>query len=155
MIVPSGHRRQMESQEYIYNAHDDAADDILERMLRKAAALGIGQDDAVEEFAGQPQPQLAPVPEEGQNEDINKAVDTGTLSNNLPQDNEKIMVVNKDGQPRNDQQGKVVAQILELLRQSNWAGPGTYVITDFDTSEGIRLNAVQKAPTAGPVVEKP
>ena len=157
MIVPAGKRRQMESQSYLWNEHEGQVDGIIENMLRKAAALDIAPSEAAGNLAA-PKPQVEPggqpdtVP--GQTNDIANAMDQSTT---LPQSNdqEQIMVVNKDGQPRQDQQGQVTKQILEMLLKSKLADPGTYVLTNFDLSNGIQLNAVRQAANVGPAVQKP
>ena len=80
MIVPSGNRRQMESQSYLYNEHDGQVESIIETMLRKAAALDIDPTDAVGELGTQrPQagPTRAPV-------DQSQVADAMDQSNSLP-----------------------------------------------------------------------
>ena len=154
MIVPSGQRRQMENQSYLWNDHDGQIDGIIEKMLQKAAALDIAPSEAAGEL-GPPQVQRGGQPNEmpGQTNDVANAMDQSTT---LPQqDQEAIMVVNKDGQPRQDQQGQVTKQILEMLLKSKLADPGTYVLTAFDLSNGIQLNATRQATNAGPAIQKP
>jgi len=155
MIVPSGQRRQMESQSYLWNEHDDQVESIIESMLRKAAALDIDPNAAADTMTT-PKPQVQPdstgaeVPGKA-----NDVADALNQSNGLvpEQPQQTITVVDKNGQPRQDNQGQMVEKILAMLMEGNWASPGAYVVTDFDTSNGIQLNAVLQSPKTGPVVE--
>lgn len=149
-IVPSGNRKQMESQSYLWNEHDRQADGIIERMLRKSAALGIDPEKAIGDFSSPDQP-AASTPE------TNEISETMNQSNTLPSNEfqDQVMVVNKDGQPRRDQQGEVVRQILEMLHKAQLADAGTYVLTEFDLSNGIQLNAIRQNINVGPAVQKP
>ena len=148
MIIPAGHKRQMEKQTYLWNEKND----IIERMLRKAAVLDIAEDNAVNELASPPEQK--PVMPDQERQNINDAMNG---SNGLPRQEhqDKIMVANKDGQPRQDQQGQVTKQILEMLLKARLADPGTYILTDFDLSNGIQLNAVRQTTNVGPAVQKP
>ena len=155
-VIPAGNRRQMESQQYSFES--TAAEGILELMLRKAAALDIAPDNAIDDFSRSPEMpgSLGENPEGNQRGELSDAMNQSmTLPQSQKQEQQGIMVVNKDGQPRQDQQGQVTKQILEMLQKSKLADPGTYVLTDFDLSNGIQLNAVRQSANAGPAVQKP
>ena len=81
MIVPSGKRRQMESQSYLWNEHEKQVDGIIEKMLHKAAELGV-DPSAAAGITGQPtKPKTEPVRGPEQTGEI---ADAMNQSNGLP-----------------------------------------------------------------------
>ena len=159
-IVPSGNRRQMESQSYLYNYHDSATDSIIDRMLQKAAELDINPQDATSQLATPAIPERKPVREPGTatvNENAQLNVDdVMNDSNSLPQQQEAPS--NGMGAGRFENKVNQVAQdVLGSLDldPSQWT-------TNTNVSSGaggevaaISINLKRSKPEAGPVIQKP
>ena len=158
-IVPSGNRRQMESQSYLYNYHDSATDSIIDRMLQKAAELDINPQDATSQLA------TPAIPERG-----SRGSDTATVNEN-PQPNVDDVMNDSNSLPQQQEApsngmgaGRFenkVNQVAQDVLGSLDLDPSQWT-TNTNVSSGaggevaaISINLKRSKPEAGPVIQKP